>query len=146
MAMVYVGRGQLAQADTVLRLGVEVQDRQIHQRERFPALGLHWLRGLVRLAQDDVPDALTEFDRELQVIDLHRLYGREYAMEAWQGRGFALLRAGRPRDATEAFTRALELYPQSIPSHLGLAHALRALGRDTDADRAVLNADRALEH
>ena len=70
MAMVYVGRGQLAQADTVLRLGVEVQDRQIHQRERFPALGLHWLRGLVRLAQDDVPDALTEFDRELQLIDL----------------------------------------------------------------------------
>jgi DNA-binding winged helix-turn-helix (wHTH) protein/tetratricopeptide (TPR) repeat protein len=145
MAMVYVGRGQLAQADTVLRMGVEVQDRQIRQHERFPALGLHWLRGLVRLAQDDVADALTEFDRELQVIDLHRLYGREYAMEAWQGRGLALLRAGRPGDATEAFARALELYPQSVPSHLGLSRALRALGHNTDADRAFLEADRALE-
>ena len=131
MAMVYVGRGQLAQADTVLRLGVEVQDRQIQQRERFPALGLHWLRGLVRLAQDDVPDALTEFDRERQLVDLHRLYGREYAMEASQGRGFALLRAGRPQDAADAFGRALELYPQSVPSHLGLAHALRASGLAT---------------
>ena len=31
-----------------------------------------------------------------ELVDLHRLYGREYAMEASQGRGFALLRAGRP--------------------------------------------------
>ena len=30
--------------------------------ERYPALGLHWLLGLVRLAQDDVEDALAEFD------------------------------------------------------------------------------------
>ena len=31
---------------------------------RYPALGLHWLLGLVRLAQDDVEEALEEFERE----------------------------------------------------------------------------------
>ena len=144
MAMVYVGRGQLAQADTVLRQGVEVQDRQIRQHERFPALGLHWLRGLVRLAQDDIPDALTEFDRELLLADTHRLYGREYAMAALQGRGFALLGAGRHQDAAEAFTRALDLYPQSVPSTLGLAHTLRGLGLDAAAARAFVEADHAV--
>jgi tetratricopeptide (TPR) repeat protein len=142
--MVYVSRGQLAQADTVLRLGVEVQDRQIQQRERFPALGLHWLRGLVRLAQDDeaaVPDALAEFARERELVDLHRLYGREYAMEASQGRGFALLRAGRPHAAADAFQQALELYPQVVSAHLGLAEAWRALGLEARADHAVARAD-----
>jgi adenylate cyclase len=144
MAMVYVSRGQLAQADTVLRLGVEVQDRQIQQRERFPALGLHWLRGLVRLAQDDeaaVPDALAEFARERELVDLHRLYGREYAMEASQGRGFALLRAGRPHAAADAFQQALELYPQVVSAYLGLAEAWRALGLEARADHAVARAD-----
>jgi|KBSMisStandDraft_5_1062788.scaffolds.fasta_scaffold01200_6 adenylate cyclase len=144
MAMVYVSRGQLAQADTVLRLGVEVQDRQIQRRERFPALGLHWLRGLVRLAQDDgdaVADALAEFERERELVDLHRLYGREYAMEVSQGRGFALLRAGRPHEADDAFRRALELYPHMVSAHLGLAQVWRALGHEARADQAIARAD-----
>ena len=144
MAMVYVGRGQLAQADTVLLQGVEVQDRQIRQHERFPALGLHWLRGLVRLAQDDVPGALTEFDRELLLADTHRLYGREYAMAALQGRGFALLCAGRQQDAAEAFERSLVLYPTSVPSHLGRAECLRRLGLNDGANSALDEADQAV--
>jgi len=146
MAMVYVARGQLAQADTVLLQGASVQDRQIRRHDRFPALGLHWLRGLVRLAQDDMPDALAEFDRELQLADPHRLYGREYAMEALQGRGFALLRAGRHQDAAEAFERSLELYPACTQSHLGLAHARRGQGRHASAERECARPIRLWSH
>jgi hypothetical protein len=135
MAMVYVGRGQLAQADTVLRLGVEVQDRQIHQRERFPALGLHWLRGLVRLAQDDVSDALTEFDRELQRSLIPRALGSGLRDGSPQGRGFALL---PPAEDAAEVSRVLALYPGI--RHLDPRPRLRALRRDTDADRAVLSA------
>jgi hypothetical protein len=51
--MVHVARGHLAEAERVLRHGTAVQDRQIARGERYPALGLHWLLGLVRLAQDD---------------------------------------------------------------------------------------------
>src|SRR4029453_6529306 len=63
-AMVHVPRGQLTEAERVLRHGAAIQDRQIGRGERYPALGLHWLLGLVRLAQNDVKEATEEFDRE----------------------------------------------------------------------------------
>ena len=144
MAMVYVGRGELAHADRVLLEGVEIQDRQIRQQERFPALGLHWLRGLVRLAQDDILDAIAEFDRELLLADTNRLYGREYLTAALQGLGFAFIRIGRHQDAVEAFERALVLHGRSVRSQLGLVEALRGLGRDVDADRAMAKTDQAV--
>ena len=54
MAMVHVARGELTRAESVLRQGAAVQDRQIGRGGRYPALGLHWLLALVRLALDDV--------------------------------------------------------------------------------------------
>jgi hypothetical protein len=94
---------------------------------------------LVRLAQDEMQDALTEFDRELQVIDLHRLYGREYAMEAWQGRGFALLRAGRPGDAAAA-ARC------QVSAVLPAADTAGAAGRPGNPDARLRRLPRDPEH
>jgi tetratricopeptide (TPR) repeat protein len=128
MAMVHVARGHLREAETVLRQGTAVQDRQVTRGDRYPALGLHWLLGLVRLAQGDVDEALLEFDREQQRADPHRLYGREYEMSAVHGRGACLLRVGRQGEAIECFERALELFPAHAQAHIGLALALRAAG------------------
>jgi DNA-binding winged helix-turn-helix (wHTH) protein len=144
MAMVYVARGNLAQAETVLLEGVDVEDRQIARGERFPALGLHWLLGLVRLAQDDVVRAGREFDRELELAHPDRLYGREYAMEASLGLGFAWLRTGKPDEASEAFVRARDLYPAYVPTHLGQLEALRAAGDSAEAALLLDEADRAV--
>ena len=58
MAMLHVARGHLERAESILGEGSVVQDRQRGRRERYPALGLHWLRALIRLAADDVPGAL----------------------------------------------------------------------------------------
>jgi len=127
-AMVHVARGHLTEAEHVLRHGAAIQDRQIGRGERYPALGLHWLLGLVRLAQDDVAEAIQEFDRELGLAALHRLYGREYTMHAHLGRGSALLRAGRERDASESFRKALDEYPDLPLPHAGLALAAGASG------------------
>jgi DNA-binding winged helix-turn-helix (wHTH) protein/Tfp pilus assembly protein PilF len=124
-AMVHVARGDLTQAEAVLRHGAAVQDRQIARGERYPALGLHWLLGLVRLAQDDIGEALTEFDRERALAEPHRLYGLEYGMNAWHGRGAALLQADKFEEAAHSFERALEMYPEHAQSHLGLALARR---------------------
>src|SRR5262249_32591154 len=134
MAMVHVARGQLPQAETVLRQGAAVQDRQVARGDRYPALGLHWLLGLVRLAQGDVNEALEEFSREGQRADPHRLYGGEYEMSARHGRGVCLLRLGRHRDAIECFERALDLYPEHAQSHIGLIVALRATGETARAE------------
>ncbi len=77
-AMVHVARGRVRDAEAVLRQGAAVQDRQIGRGGRYPALGLHWLLGLVRLAQDDIEEAIAEFDREGRLAEPHRLYGREF--------------------------------------------------------------------
>ncbi len=142
IAMVHVARGRLSDAETVLRQGAAVQDRQIGRRSRYPALGLHWLLGLVRLAQDDVDEAIEQFEREGALAEPHRLYGREFAMYALHGMGAALLRGGRAGEALATFRRALELYPDHAPTLLGLARSQRP-GGSVDAG-AMDRADRAL--
>ena len=144
MAMVQVARGRLADAETVLRQGAAVQDRQIARGERYPALGLHWLLGLVRLAQDDASEALAEFDREEARAEPHRLYGREFAMHARHGRGTTHLRSGRLDEAIESFQSALELYPDYAQSHLGLALAFRGKGADDRAKASFEKVEGAL--
>ena len=144
-AMVHVARGHLREAETVLHQGAAVQDRQIGRGDRYPALGLHWLLGLVRLAQDDVDEALRELDRERQLAEPHRLYGREYEMSSHCGLGACLLRLGRIEEAAGSFRRALVLYPDHAQSNLGLSVALRAMGSPETADaawrRALATAD-----
>src|SRR5262245_27833600 len=134
MAMVHVARGHLQQAETVLRQGAAVQDRQVARGDRYPALGLHWLLGLVRLAQGDVDEAIHELSREEQRAGPHRLYGREYEMSAHHGRGACLLHIDRHLEAIDCFERALQLYPEHAQSHIGLLLALRATRQVTRAE------------
>jgi DNA-binding winged helix-turn-helix (wHTH) protein len=142
MSMVHVARGHLRDAETVLRQGAAVQDRQIGRGGRFPALGLHWLLGLVRLRLDDVDEALVEFEREASLAEPHRLYGREYAMYARQARGAALLKANRPDEARHAFHGALDLYPDHAQSHIGFALAVASTDR-RESEQALAAAERA---
>jgi tetratricopeptide (TPR) repeat protein len=143
-AMVHVARGHLTQAETVLRQGAAVQDRQIGRGGRYPALGLHWLLGLVRLALGDIDEALAEFDREEALAEPHRLYGREYGMSARYGRAMALVAAHRESEAIESFRGALELYPDHAQAHLGIALALERGGSAPAAERSLGHAERAL--
>jgi DNA-binding winged helix-turn-helix (wHTH) protein/tetratricopeptide (TPR) repeat protein len=128
IAMVHVARGHLRDAETVLRQGAAVQDRQVARGDRYPALGLHWLLGLVRFGQGDLDEALREFDREAERADANRLYGREYEMTSAHARGSCLLRAKRAGEAIACFERALQRYPDHAPSLIGLMLALRTTG------------------
>jgi DNA-binding winged helix-turn-helix (wHTH) protein len=121
-AMVHVARGHLTDAERVLRHGAAIQDRQIGRGERYPALGLHWLLGLVRLAQDDRREAIEEFERERALAEPHRLYGREYSMHAALAHGTALLQVDRER-AADQFRQALALYPNHPLADAGLSLA-----------------------
>jgi DNA-binding winged helix-turn-helix (wHTH) protein/Flp pilus assembly protein TadD len=140
-AMVHVARRRLGDAERVLQHGTAVQDRQSARGERYPALGLHWLLGLVRLAQDDPDEAIDEFERERMLAAPHRLYGREYAMHALVGRGAALLRQGRPDEAASAFAEALTLYPRHPLPLIGVA--LAGSGSFDDASSAIDEVRRA---
>ena len=125
-AMVHAARGHLTEAERVLRHGAAIQDRQIGRGERYPALGLHWLLGLVRLAQDDIAEAIDEFDRERALAQPHRLYGREYTMQAHLAHGAAVLRSGKRDEAVQCFKSALALYPSQPLARLGVALATEA--------------------
>jgi tetratricopeptide (TPR) repeat protein len=139
MAMVHVARGHLREAETVLRQGAAVQDRQMARGDRYPGLGLHWLLGLVRWAQSDPDEALAEFDREMKLANVNRLYGREYKMSALHARGVCLLGIGQTAAAITAFESALELYPDYAQTHLGLSVACRTGGFVDRADLARKN-------
>jgi DNA-binding winged helix-turn-helix (wHTH) protein len=132
-AMVHIARGDLDRAEHALREGVIVQDRQAGRRERFPARGLHWLLGLVRLGRGDPAEATVEFERE--TVPNSQLYAPEFAMNAFNGLGFAGLAAGDVRRAAEGFRRALGLFPGHARSHVGLAVTLAREGqRDAAAE------------
>lgn len=128
-AMVHVARGHLTDAERVLRHGAAIQDRQIGRGERYPALGLHWLLGLVRLAQDDTREAIEEFERERALAEPHRLYGREYSMHAALAHGAALLEVDRAR-AADQFRQALALYPDHPLAGAGLSLAVEGRAPD----------------
>jgi DNA-binding winged helix-turn-helix (wHTH) protein/tetratricopeptide (TPR) repeat protein len=142
-AMVHIARGALDRAESVLREGTILQDRQANLRQRYPAKGLHWLLGLVRLAQKDVKEACAEFEREVAVGPT-QLYAAEFAMNAYDGLGFAAL-VKNPAEAVRMFRRALELFPDHARSLVGLGAALAGTGDKRAADAAFTHAATAID-
>ena len=143
-AMVHIARGTLDRAESVLREGTIVQDRQADLKQRYPAKGLHWLLGLVRLARGDAAEALLEFDREI-ASGAGQLYAPEFAMNAHDGAGFAHLQTGDPADAAARFRKALELFPDHARSLVGLGAALAADGDVSAAQAAYVKAVAAID-
>jgi DNA-binding winged helix-turn-helix (wHTH) protein/tetratricopeptide (TPR) repeat protein len=143
-AMVHIARGSLDRAESVLREGTIVQDRQANLRQRYPAKGLHWLLGLVRLAQRDAREARAEFDREIAVGPA-QLYAAEFAMNAYDGAGFVALETKDAAGAVAMFTRALEFFPEHARSLVGLGAALAASGDARKAEAAFKHAANAID-
>lgn len=144
IAMVHIARQHLDEADEALRRGTDLQDRQAGHSWRFPSIGLHWLLGLVRLAQGDSKAARDEFERELKAGSGARLYGAEYLMNAYDGLGFALLSERNAAEARRAFEQALTLYPGHARSLLGVAATHAADGRKAAVHEALTQAEGAI--
>ena len=143
-AMVHIARGNLERAESVLREGTIVQDRQADLKQRYPAKGLHWLLGLVRLARGDADEAHREFEREIG-SGPSQLYAPEFAMNAHDGAGFAHLHTGSPKLAADQFRRALELFPEHARSLVGLGAALERGGDRAGAEAAFARAQAAID-
>ena len=143
-AMVHIARGDIARAESVLREGTIVQDRQADLKQRYPAKGLHWLLGIVRLARGDASEAQREFQCEI-ASGSSQLYAAEFAMNAHDGSGFAHLQAGDPEAAAVQFRCALGLFPEHARTLVGLGAALAASGDTDGADAAFARVDAAIE-
>lgn len=143
-AMVHIARGALDRAESLLREGTIAQDRQANLRQRYPAKGLHWLLGLVRLARGDAAEAQAEFQREIATGTL-QLYGAEFCMNAYDGAGFAHLKTGAANEAAEMFRHALGLFPEHARSLVGLGASLETARDKAGAADAFRRATAAIE-
>lgn len=119
-ATVHVARAVLHEAERELTAGIATRERQ-GERVRFSAVGLHWLRGLVRLARDEHGEALADFERELSYEGAGHLYGRECCANAWYAIGVLHARQERLADARHAFSHAIARVAVHPLAHLALA-------------------------
>jgi DNA-binding winged helix-turn-helix (wHTH) protein len=137
IAMVHVARNALELAAQALRQGSIAQEGRAHLR--FPANGLHWMRGLICLRRGDAQGAIAEFGLEID-SGRHQLYGTEYAIAAINAHALALLHLGEPALAREMFQRALELSDDQARARLGLAQSLLRLNAAAEAAQELVRA------
>lgn len=120
-ATVHVARQAFSQAVRELTGGLDaVAAHKGDDGPRFTGVALHWLLGLVRLAQGEVSAALESFERELALEGSGHLYARECAANTWYAKGAMRLRQGDAPGAEAAFHEALRRVPGHRPSMAGL--------------------------
>jgi hypothetical protein len=103
--MVYVARGTLDRAEREAVAGVDAQRQQLRDRTPLPAVGFHWLLGMLLAARGDAPSAVACFEEEIAAASTH-IYGREFAINAHVAIGFLKLAAGERDAADSAFAAA----------------------------------------
>ncbi|MEZ5319934.1 MAG: winged helix-turn-helix domain-containing protein [Vicinamibacterales bacterium] len=140
-AMIDIARGDLTAARRVLDAGLAWRRVETRGDERFPSRGLHWLIGLVHLAEDRLDEAERAFEAERRAPG-SRLFADEFVAGAFEGLGMVRLAWQDAAGANEAFTSALDRAPGHPPALIGRALARRALGDDA---RATEDLDRARE-
>jgi DNA-binding winged helix-turn-helix (wHTH) protein len=83
IATVFVARDNLDRAERELDPGLDLMPEPQSPRLDAPAVGLHWMKGLIRHARGQSDDALLAADREIALEDAGHFYSRECAASAW---------------------------------------------------------------
>jgi DNA-binding winged helix-turn-helix (wHTH) protein/methylmalonyl-CoA mutase cobalamin-binding subunit len=103
--MVFVARGTIDRAEREAAIGAETQRQNQSAHTPLPAVGFHWLRGMILAATGDRAGALACFAEEIASAASH-VYGREFALNAHVATGFTRLADGDRAGAATAFTAA----------------------------------------
>jgi DNA-binding winged helix-turn-helix (wHTH) protein len=134
--MVFVARGMIDRAERDASIGAEAQRRQHAHPTPLPAVGFHWLRGLLLAARGDRAAAVAGFDEEIASASSH-IYGREFAVNAHVAAGFVHLSSNDRDRAAAAFRSALSESANHAKASVGL-YALNRDRRQVDAAIADL--------
>jgi DNA-binding winged helix-turn-helix (wHTH) protein len=114
--MVFVARGTMDRAEREAELGADAQRQQRIDRTPLPAVGFHWLRGLILASKGEHASALGCFDKEIATASTH-IYGREFAANARVGIGFTRLVLDDREGAALAFAQAKHHPKASVGLH-----------------------------
>ncbi|HEX6163622.1 MAG TPA: winged helix-turn-helix domain-containing protein [Vicinamibacterales bacterium] len=104
-AMVFVARGTIDRAERETAIGAELQRQNRSAHTPLPAVGFHWLRGMIVASKGDRDGALECFEEEIASAQDH-VYGREFAVNAHVAIGFTKLASGDREGAAGAFAEA----------------------------------------
>jgi DNA-binding winged helix-turn-helix (wHTH) protein len=120
-ATVHVARGALTEAEREVGAGIAALQAPPQAQERFSAVALYWLSGLLHLRAGKDEAALDAFERELAGESSGHLYARECCGNTWYAIGALHLRRGRLDDARAALVNALDRLPAHPFARIGLA-------------------------
>lgn len=126
-ATVHIARQSFDAARQELVAGTEAQDAQ-QDGERFGAVGLHLLTGLVDFAHGDSASALEQFHQEIAAAGSGHVYAREARANSWAAIGAIHVHTGEHAAAVTALEGALQV----VPGHVAARAALSVLLRRSD--------------
>jgi hypothetical protein len=136
---VFIARGTLDRAEREANVGAETQRRQRGDRTPLPAIGFHWLRGLLLAARGDSSAALTSLDAESATDASGHIYAREFVLNARVAAGFLQLTMNDASAAAKTFQLALGEAPGHPRATLGL-YAVATRGADRRGCEAARSA------
>ena len=143
-SMVFVARGLNSRAEREASIGADAQRQHQHARTPLPAVGFHWLRGMIVAARGDRDAALESFAEEVASAATGHVYAREFAVNAHVASGFTLLSAGNRDAASAAFAQALAEATGHPKASVGMLAIAVMSGEQAAIERARAAMDTAI--
>jgi DNA-binding winged helix-turn-helix (wHTH) protein len=142
--MVFVARGTMDRAEHEAEIGAAAQRQHLLDRTPLPAVGHHWLRGLLFAAKGNHAGALACFDEEIAAARSGHVYAPEFAVNAHVAAGFVHLSRKNIEAASAAFETAIAQSPGHPKASVGLLAIASASGTAASVDVARGAVDRAI--
>jgi tetratricopeptide (TPR) repeat protein len=144
-AMVFTARQAFASAFAAASAGAAAQSRHGDAKQApFPAIGLHWLRGLLLLRERQVGLAIESFAREMDELQDDEGYAGEFRVQSQVAAGYAHLAANDASGAVDAFRVALETLPRNGRALVGLYMAVKRTSLASEAEALVPEIEHAI--
>ncbi len=143
--MVFVARGTVDRAEREASIGTGAQRQSVADRTPLPAVGFHWLRGMIQSSHGDHASAIRSFADEIDSGSSGHIYAREFVANAHTATGFTRLAEGDVARANAAFADAHSETPGHPKATVGTyAIALRS-GDQPGIERTRASVTAAIE-
>jgi DNA-binding winged helix-turn-helix (wHTH) protein len=137
--MVFVARGTMDRAEREASIGADAQRQHQDAHTPLPAVGFHWLRGMILATRGDRAGALECFAEEVDAGRSGHVYAREFVVNAHVAAGFLHLAGNDTTAASASFSEASG-HPKAI---VGLS---AIDGTSAAVDQAIADLIRSERH
>ena len=137
--MVFVARGTMDRAEREASIGADAQRQHQDAHTPLPAVGFHWLRGMILATRGDRAGALECFAEEVDAGRSGHVYAREFVVNAHVAAGFLHLAGNDATAASASFSEASG-HPKAI---VGLS---AIDGTSAAVDQAIADLIRSERH